>query len=435
MAQATHPNRLDQIVAAYPLPTWRPLAWPVMGLVGLLLIWAKFAQLDEVALASGEVVPQGKVKVVQHLEGGIIESIFVTEGAKVKEGQSLVQLDLGSAEANRAELQVRLDSSILERARLEAEAVGETPRFPRDVAERRPAQLAAEINNYEARKKQLASKLSVLREQVRQKELEVDELDARRRAAARNLKLSQERRTMSQGLLSQGLTPKMEHLQLEAETEKLQGELNSLDSAVPRAKAAIMESKERVMAEENAFRREAREELGKSEQAIGRVRELLNEATRVGSRAEIKSPIDGIVKNMRYHTIGGVVKAGEPIMEIVPIGEKLVIEAKLNPTDRGYVREGQEAMVKVSTYDFARYGGLIGHVTMVAPDSSTDDKGNPYFRVIAETDKTFLGRDEGDLPIMPGMQAIVEIKTGSKSVMEYLVKPVLKLRHEAFRER
>jgi adhesin transport system membrane fusion protein len=428
-------NRLDTLVASYPLPTWRPLAWPIMGLIALLLVWANFAQLEEVAIATGEVVPQGKVKVVQHLEGGIIESIHVMEGDRVTEGQSLVQLDLGSTEANRAELQVRLDSSILERARLRAEAEGDTPKFPRDVAERRPTQLAAEINNFEARKRQLSAKLSVLREQVRQKELEVDELDGRRRSAARNLRVAQERRTMSEGLLAKGLTAKMDHLQLEAESERLQGELSSLEGAIPRAKAAITEAKERVAAEEIAFRREAREELGKSEQAIARVQELLNEATKQGVRADIKSPIDGIVKNMRYHTIGGVVKPGEPIMEIVPVGEKLVVEAKLNPTDRGYVRDGQKATVKVSTYDFTRYGGLEGHVLMVAPDSSTDDKGNPFFRVVVETDKTYLGKREGELPIIPGMQTTVDIKTGQKSVMEYLVKPVLKLRSEAFRER
>ncbi|MEO5336856.1 MAG: HlyD family type I secretion periplasmic adaptor subunit [Magnetospirillum sp. WYHS-4] len=428
-------NRLDALVASHPLPTWRSLAWPVMILVTLMAVWSRFAQLDEVAIAIGEVVPQGKVKVVQHLEGGIILQIFVTEGARVSEGEPLLLLDLGATEANRAELQVRLDSSILERARLQAEAEGGTPKFPRDVAERRPSQLAAEINNYEARKRQLGSKLSVLREQVRQKELEVDELDAKRRAAARNLKLSQERRTMSEGLLSKGLTARMDHLSLEADTERLQGEVNSLESSIPRTKAAIAEAKERVLAEENAFRREAREELGKSEQAIGRVQELLNEATRQGVRAEIKSPIDGIVKNMRYHTLGGVVKAGEPILELVPIGENLVIEAKLNPTDRGYVREDQDAMVKVSTYDYARYGGLEGKVVMVAPDSSTDDKGNPFFRVVVQTDKTYLGKHEGELPIMPGMQATVDIRTGQKSVLEYLVKPVLKLRHEAFRER
>jgi adhesin transport system membrane fusion protein len=186
---------------------------------------------------------------------------------------------------------------------------------------------------------------------------------------------------------------------------------------------------------ETHFQREAEEQLGRTEQAIAQLEELLAEATEQGVRAEIKSPIDGIVKKLRYYTIGGIVSPGEPIMEIVPTGDKLVVEAKLNPTDRGYVNEGQRSLVKVSTYDFARYGGLDGTVANVAPDSTTDQNGTPYFRVIVQTDKTYLGEEEGKLPITPGMQATVDIHTGTKSVMEYLIKPVLKLRHEAFRER
>ena len=165
------------------------------------------------------------------------------------------------------------------------------------------------------------------------------------------------------------------------------------------------------------------------------MQELLTRATEVGSRSEIKSPINGIVKNLKFTTIGGVVRPGDPIMEIVPTGEQLVIQSQLSPTDRGYVTEGQSAMVKISTYDFARYGGLNGTVIQVAPGTSQDEKGNPFFRVIVQTDKNYLGESEGSLPIVPGMQATVEIHTGKKSVMEYLIKPVLKLKEEAFRER
>ncbi len=428
-------SRLDTLIDGYPLPTWRPLAWPIMGLVFLLVLWANFAQLDEVAVAMGEVVPQGKIKVIQHLEGGIIEEIFVTEGVRVRQGQKLIQLDLATSGTNVKELQVRLDAQILIRARLLAEAEGKTPKFPRDVAGRRTQQVVAEINNYKARKRQLASKISVLAEQVRQRELEVNELESGKRTIARNLSLGRERLKMSASLLDQGLTARMEHLQLEAEVESLEGEMHGIESSVPRALAAISEAKRRITEEEDNFRSAARGELGKTEQAVGRITELLAEATGQAVRAEIKSPIDGVVQNTRYHTIGGVVSPGEPIMEIVPTGENLVIEARLSPMDRGYVREGHPAVVKISTYDFARYGGLEGEVVMVAPDSSTDEQGNPYFRVVVETEKTYLGLQVGQLSIMPGMQAQVDIHTGSKSVVEYLVKPVLKLKHEAFRER
>jgi len=428
-------TRLEALVAAHPLPSWRVAAWPIMILLTVVLAWANFSELDEVAVADGEIVPLGKVKVVQHLEGGIIKEIYVREGDTVKEGQQLLQLDLASAGTNRDELQVRNDGLMLVRSRLQAETQGKPPVFPQDVAQRRPNLVAAQRQAYDARRREIDSNMTVLREQVRQKELEVKELESKRKATTRNLELARERFKMSTSLLGEGLTAKMEHLKLEAEVESLEGEAQTLAQSVPRARAAISEVTQRLRESEIKFRREAQEELAKTDQEIARVRELLAQATEQGVRAVIRSPNDGIVKNMRYNTIGGVVKPGEPILEIVPTGDNLVVESKLNPTDRGYVTRGQRALVKVSTYDYARYGGLEGQVILVAPDSTTDQKGNIYFRVVVQPEKTYLGRQSGDLPISPGMQATVDIHTGTKSVMEYLVKPVLKLRHEAFRER
>jgi membrane fusion protein, adhesin transport system len=428
-------ERLDALLTHHPLPSWRTFAWPVMALLTVLMTWAFFAHLDETALANGQVVPQGKVRVIQHLEGGFIEQLFVAEGDTVKDGDRLLQLNLASTGSNKEELQVRLDSQLLVRARLLAEAEGTELNFPDDVAKRRPALVGAQRQAYDARKRELNSQTTVLKEQVKQKELEVQELSARMKAVSRNHKLATERLKMSKSLLSEGLTAKMAHLELEAEVESLDGEMRSLAPALPKAKAAVAEVKQRLEEGEIKFRREAREELGKTEQEIARVQELLQRATEVGSRAEIKSPIDGIVKNLKFTTIGGVVRPGDPIMEIVPTGEQLVIQAKLSPTDRGYVTEGQSTMVKISTYDFARYGGLKGTVIQVAPDTSADEQGQPFFRVIVQTEKNYLGESEGSLPIVPGMQATVEIHTGKKSVMDYLIKPVLKLKEEAFRER
>lgn len=428
-------EKLDMLLNQNPLPSWRLVAWPIMVALAAGVIWANFATLDEVAIATGEVVPAGRIKVVQHLEGGIIQEIYVAEGDTVREGQPLMLLDLASAGTNREELQVRMDSQLLVRARLEAEAGGKELVFPEEVAKRRPAIVAAQRQAFEARRRELASTLQVMREQVKQRELEVEELNARTRAVESNYKLASERLKMSKSLLAEGLTAKMEHLQLEAEVENLDGEMRSLKPALPKAQAAVAEAQQRLEESESRFRREARDELSKTEEDIARVSELLNDANEQGIRAEIKSSIDGVVKNMRYNAVGNVVKPGEPIMELVPTGDQLVVEAKLNPVDRGYVAEGQAATVKISTYDFTRYGGLKGEVIRVAPDSSTNEDGTPYFRVVVKTDKNFLGKVEGDLPITPGMQATVDIHTGEKSVMTYLIKPVLKLRSEAFRER
>jgi len=495
-------TRLGELVDTHPMPTWRIIAWPVMIFLGVVVSWANYVELDEVSIAMGEVVPRGSIKVIQHLEGGIIEAINVEDGDIVKPEQVLMELNLGNTGVNREELIVRLDSEILVRARLEAETRGSPFELPREIAERRPAQAIAEERSYEARKAQLAAKLNVQRELTRQRELEVDELKARMRAfkdrkrelnspagsfrqqarqkeleiselqaqrttVNNNLKLIRERFEMSGKLLADGLVPKMEHLQLEGEVKSIEGELaglsqsipraraavaevkgilkeeteaidseiRSLEPSIPRSEAAVDEAKQRAREEEIRFRREAQDEMVKTEQNISRIRELLTEATEQKVRADIRSPIEGIVKNLRYHTIGGVVQPGDAIMEIVPIGENLIIEAKISPTDRGYISVGQPTVVKISTYDFARYGGLDGIVSLVAPDTSTEEDGTPFFRILVETDKTYLGNARGELPIIPGMEATVDIHTGTRTVIEYLVKPVLKLRHEAFRER
>ncbi|WP_316978734.1 HlyD family type I secretion periplasmic adaptor subunit [Shumkonia mesophila] len=495
-------SRLDHLMDSHPLPTWRTVAWPVMILLGALIVWSNYFELDEVSIATGEVIPRGNIKVIQHLEGGIVQAIHVEDGDVVREGQLLLQLGLGVSGVNREELETRRDSDLLVKARLEAETQGTPLAIPEDLQNRRPIQAVAEQRSYVARQQQLDAKIGVqlqlirqreleveefnarmralqdrkrelsspagsLQQQIRQKELEIKELETQRTTSTNNLRLLRERFAMSTKLVADGLISKMDHLQLESEVKSLEGQINGLNQSIPRARAAldevrgilkeqvesivsdinsltpsisraqaaVSEAQQRVGEERIRFRREAQEELVKTEQSIARTRELLSQATEQKIRTDIRSPIEGIIKNLRYHTIGGVVKAGEPIMEIVPTGENVVIEAKLNPTDRGYVRVGQATTVKISTYDYSRYGGLEGIVTMVAPDSSADDKGVPFFRVLVETDKTYLGQKQGELPIIPGMEATVDIHTGTRTFLEYLIRPVLKLRHEAFRER
>lgn len=428
-------NVLDGLLVAHPVPTWRRVAWPVMGLIMLGVTWANFAKLDEVAVAPGEVIPLGKSKVIQHLEGGIIQDIFIKEGDVVTMGQTMIQLDLGSGGANIKELEVRLDSEYLTRARLEAEANGQEPVLPPDIVERVPEQANAQMQAFSARKRQLSAGLSVLEELVKQRQLEVKELEAKQRATKSNLALTTERFAISTELLKDGLTSRVDHLQLEAEMKNLRGDLQSIEAGIPRSRAAVSEAESRLNEDVTRFRREAQDELNKTEQTISRIGEMLRKANEQGVRAEIKSPIDGIIINLAFTAAGNVVKPGEPIMEIVPTGENLVVEGRMRPTDRGYVAEGQHALVKITTYDYARYGGIEGTVVLVAPDTSTDDNGMPYFRVVVQPDKSYLGAAPGDLPILPGMESTVDIHTGQKTVMDYLVKPVLKLKHEAFRER
>lgn len=429
-------SRLDALLASNRRPAFRTLAWLIMAVIAGFFAWASVAQLDEVSSAAGEVIPSAKVKVVQHLEGGIIESLEVSEGTGVKQGQALMQLALGGARTSREELQVQLDSLLLARARLKAE-ISDTPlTFPKEIADRRPEFALAEQATFDARKAEMRNKLGVAVQQMTQRELEVKELEARQHGVRGNLRLGRERLRLSGELLESRLTPRMEHLEIQREIETLAGEAKVLEQAIPRTRSALAESRAHLDEVTDGFRRRAIEELSRTELQIARVREGLTEASDRVRRTEIRSPIEGIVKNLRFFTIGGVVRPGEPVMEIVPIGDELVVQARLSPVDRGYVQVGQKATVKISTYDFVRYGGLEGKVERIAADTNTDQAtGQPYYEVIVRTDKTFLGDKAGEFPITPGMQATVDIHTGSRSVLNYLIKPILKLRHEAFRER
>lgn len=430
---------LDALLGSHPLPTWRRVAWPSAVLLAAFVGWCFFARLDEVAVAHGAVAPQGRVKTVQHLEGGIVAELHVAEGDMVAAGDPLVRLDLATVGVNRRELEARLDGELLRRHRLAAEAqsrgLGAREGEAAAAAARRPELAGAEARAFDARRLELAAAEDVVRAQVRQRKLAVDELEARAAAVRRNLALARKRLEMSEQLLAEELTARMEHLQLKAEVESLQGEAQSLFSAIPAAKAAVAEAERRLRELGVRFLREAEQQLVACEQSIAQLRELLAEADDQGRRTTVRSPIEGIVDNIRTTTIGGVIAPGEPIMDIVPTSGTLVVEARLRAMDRGYVREGQPAVVKISTYDFVRYGTLEGRVIRVAPDAAASERGEPYFPVTVETGSSHLGDAAHPLPITTGMQATVDIHTGSRTVIDYLVKPVLKLRAEAFRER
>ena len=428
-------SELDELRSQNKATTLRFFGWSIVILLAVLLAWASQAELDEVATATGEVVPQSQIKTIQHLEGGIIEQMFVTEGDIVAAGSPLVQLDLSASDTREAELQVTLDGLILRRARLLAEANGGEPEFPEDVAERRAQMARNELNSLHARRAEMDSSMIGLEEEVRQREADLRRLEEESRALRSQLSLAREAFAMAEDLITDGLISRQDHLAAETEVDQIQGQLATVNAQIPGAESALVQAKERMNEATLGFQRNALEELANVEISIATTTEEILKATAITGRTLIVSPIDGVVKSLRFHTIGAVVRPGEAIMDIVPSDDMLVIEARLNPQDVGYVREGQNATVKITTYDYIRYGGLDAVVTLVSPDSHQDENGNTYFRVVAETERSYLGDEPGDFPITSGMEAVVDIHTGTNSVLTYLLKPVLKLRHEAFRER
>jgi adhesin transport system membrane fusion protein len=434
-------QRLNKLIESNPLPTWTPLI--VLFVVTIItgLIWAYVTEIDETTTVEAKVVPKGDLKVVQHLEGGIISELFVREGSVVVQDQPLVRLDVSASNLKQDEIEVQLYSQMSLRARLEAETSGRTPIFPEEVRLRYPQIVETQQRAFEARKTELDSGLNVLKSSLAQKEQDAKDLRGKLNTVNSNLDLAKVRLDDATKLIKDRLISRDEYRKLEAEVEDLRAGVNSLREQIGKADAAVEEARARITERNNTFRREAQTELGTVVETVSKLREALTTSGEKGARLEIKAPIDGIVKNMRYSTIGGVVKPGEPIMEIVPTGDTLVVSAKLDPADRGFVSVGQPAMVKVSTYDYTRYGGLKGIVTLVGGDATTDDqaqgkaKSKQYFEVIVETEKSYLGKREGELPITPGMQATVDIHTGKKTVMNFFLTPILKMQAEAFRER
>lgn len=428
-------SALDDLNRRHRPRTAAWLARVVAVLVLLLAAWALIADLDEVAVASGQVVPQGDVKTVQHLEGGIVEDLFVQEGDRVEAGQDLLRLALGVTARNPEELRVRLDGLLLKKARLEAESTGQIPVFPPEAVARRPDVVGAEQRAFQARRSEFESAIAVLTQQERQSSEEAREFAAARDARRNERAFAEEALATLESLARDELASRLEVNQKQSELARLVGEIESLNAAISRANASRREASERKQEADLSYRREAQAELAGVEVEIATITQRLNAADDQQNRTLIRSPIDGVVGEMRVQTLGGVVGPGQPIMEIVPTGGRLVVEARLRPSDRGFVSEGQAATVKISAYDFIRFGSLDGTVTRIAPDASVAEDGTPYFKVIVETDRSWLGVSEGELPISAGMEATVDIHTGSRSVADFMLRPVLRLRQEAFRER
>ncbi|MEC9077638.1 MAG: HlyD family type I secretion periplasmic adaptor subunit [Pseudomonadota bacterium] len=435
MSRSSAMTPLEKLIEKYRPKHEAYLSISVILLLFSAFFWMFFSELDEVAVADGEVIPQGQVKVIQHLEGGIVTEILTKEGQRVSKGERLIQLRLGADRVRSSEIELQVDGLIIKRDRLQAELDKKTFSLPEDVNPKILKIFQKEILTFENRKQQVRGKIRILEANARQKILEIKELENRIKGRENSLEFAFKRFQISKGLEKDNLATKMEVLDLENEYEQLKSEIIELKTSLQKAKEAHTEAKQRAKALTLDFNREVSEELGLVETALAQAREQLKTASELVKQTALLSPIDGVVKNLRQNTIGGVVQPGEAIMEVVPVRATLVIETKLSPIDVGYVGVGQNAEVKIQTYDFLRYGSLNGVVKNVAADASTDFRGEPYFRVEIETDRNYLGKDVGALPITPGMQAEINIKTGKRSVFNYLLSPVLKTWHAAFRER
>jgi len=397
-----------------------------------LIVWAGFAHVDEVTRGDGRVVPSRNLQVLQSLDGGIVEQILVHEGDKVEAGQLLLTIDptrANSAVADSAAQGIALEARV---ARLRALAQGTTFLPPTPANDQERALILGEKQLYDSRVTELSTQVSIVRQQLSQHEQELAEMQARRTAAQRALELSTQELNQTRPLLATGAVSEVDILRLERDVTKNKGDVDQGTAQIGRVQAAIQESTRKIQETELAFRNEAGRDLA---EAAGKLNALNQGALGLADRvdkAQVKSPVRGRIQRLLANTVGGVVQPGKDIVEIVPLDDSLVLDARVQPRDIAFIHGGQKANVKFSAYDFSIYGGLDATVENISPDTVIDEKGNAYYVVRV---RTHMASFDEKLPIIPGMTAEVDILTGRKTVLSYLLKPVLKVKSYALRER
>lgn len=406
--------------------------WIAAAGLALALVWSAVTVLDKVTRGSGRVMPQTRNQVVQHLEGGILTEILVREGEKVQVGQPLIRVDNSFSRAELQQNQLDLKAKQLQMARLEAESGGERMFMPPDhLAGHAPSIAAQEASLFRARLEGLNAQLRVVEEQHRQKQLELAEMVTRKSSSIREQDLVNQRVQSLRRLARMGAVSNNELLDNERTLQQIDARLASMQHDIPRLEAAVSELSRRADEIRLRFRADAEKDQRETAVQIAKLEEAISAMRDRSRRTEVVAPVAGTVNKLFIETIGGVVKSGEPLVQIVPLDKTVIIEARISPQDRAEVWPGLPAVVKVSAYDYSLYGGLKGKVIDISPDILSDEKGEPYFRVRLEADAGALGPGR---PVIPGMLAQIDIISGRHSVLEYLLKPVRRLRDEAFRQ-
>lgn len=418
-----------------PFRTW---IWIliVLSIIGCAIVWSHWATLDEVTTGVGRVVPSKHLQVVQTLEGGIVREIHTREGDFVETGQILMRIDDTGFASRLGELRQRKWSLQAEIARLLAETRGqERASFDAGLERDAPNVVISEKEAFQARRLRLAGELAILRQQLIQKQHELEEFGASEIKLVATLDPLLRELDLTQKLNDQGVVSEVELLRLQRQVADNRGQLNVVLASVPRAKAAITEAENRIENAKAVFQVEARQRLARANLEFAIIAETIRAAKDRVARTILKSPVRGIINKLNVNTIGAVVKPGQDIIQIVPIGDALLIEARIRPQDVAFIRPEQIASVKLTAYDYLVYGALSGQVTRISADTISDEKGDTYYRVMVRTDRNHLSSGDKKLRIIPGMVATVDILTSKKTVLDYLLKPINRVRYEALRER
>ncbi|UFH49470.1 HlyD family type I secretion periplasmic adaptor subunit [Pseudomonas sp. KNUC1026] len=410
--------------------------WGVIAFFAFLLLWAHLAVIDEVTKGEGKAIPSSKIQKIQNLEGGIVAQIYVHEGQIVEAGAPLIRLDdtrfasnVGETEADRVAMELRV-------ARLQAQIEDKPLVISPDILKSVPRQANDELALYQSRKQQLADEVGGLQAQLVQKQQELREFGSKADQYRSSLGLLQKEISMSEPLVAQGAVSPVDILRLKRSEVETRGQLDSTTLAIPRAQAAISEVQRKIDETKGKFRSESLTQLNEARANLAKYTATAKGLEDRVNRTMVNAPVRGVIKQVMVNTVGGVIQPGSDIVEIVPLDDTLVVEAKIRPQDIAFLHPGQKAMIKFTAYDYTIYGGLEGKLEQIGADTITDeDKKQTYYLIRLRTDKNHLGTDDKPLVIIPGMVASVDIITGHKSVLNYLLKPIIRARAEALHER
>ena len=398
----------------------------------VMLIWAAFAKIDEVTRGEARVVPTSQVQIIQTVDGGVVEALPVKEGQIVEAGQLLLRVDSTRFVSTLMESQVSQAALEVKALRLEALTRGTSFNPPKALIRDAPDVVEQERRLYESRKAEIAAQTAIHQSQLVQRQQELNEVRARRDQAERSLELMTKEINATRPMVATGAVSEVEMMRLDQQLARLRGDREQATAQIARVQSAIQEANSKINEVQLTSRNQMSAELSDTMSKIASLSQGGVALQDKVKHADIKSPVRGTVKRLLVNTIGAVVQPGKEVVEVVPLDDTLILEVQITPKDIGFLRPGQAAMVKFSAYDFSIYGGLEAEVFLIGADSVLDEKGNAFYHVRVRTFKSSLGPT---LPIIPGMVAQVDIMTGKKTVLSYLLKPVLRAKANALTER
>ncbi len=410
------------------------LVWFSAGAVFILFIWAALAELDQTARGIGQVVPSQRVQLIQNLEGGIIQEVPVREGQIIEKDTVVMRIDNESAGSQYREALVRILEHEASIARLESLINDTEVVYPESVMAE-PDLVKRQNALLRAGKTQRSAELDVLALQVEARQRELAEKEEAKTQALTSLALTEKQRDLALPALKAKAYSEIQFLDIEQRLQETKSDLAKLEHSIPRSQAEVKESEERLRLRKAELESEYQEELNQIQMQLLSLRELTKAGDDKVRRTEMRSPVRGIIKAIYASTVGGVVAPGATVMEIVPLDDSLIIEARFNPADIAFLYPGQKATVRLTAYDFSIYGGLEASVEHISADTLENQQGDTFYKVKVRTTNAHLSHGGENLPIMAGMMAEVDILTGKKTILNYLLKPLLKAQQRALRER